>query len=516
MPNGSYPIGLKSVAIYLRKSRADLEAEARGEGETLAKHRKALLEMARKYRYTIRDVYEEIVTGESIAVRPEIQRLLKAVEEGKYEAVLTMDMDRLGRGDQIDQGIIAATFKYSKTLIITPRKVYDLQDELDEEWSEFEQFLARREYKIIARRLARGRRMAAKEGKCVGRIPYGYTRGDDLHLLPDPETAPVVRKIFELRAQGMGRYGIAHWLDDHHIAPPGGTGIRGKWESVTVRDILNNETYLGRIIFGQYKYVKTPSGGKRKIRLPREQWIIVENAHPAIVDQDLWDRAHAMQDVMSTHNTKDYSLKNALAGLIRCGQCGKMMVRRPHYGRSKNMLVCTTHRCNTRIARYEDVEARVLEQLEALSHALPKQDHKSDHISTHDDDMQLLRRKIKTISEEISNLEKQCENLHDLLERGVYTVEVFLERSRRIGERLDMAKQELSEAKAELAKREQLKEQRQKLIPAIANVVKEYNRTENIEAKNKLLKSVLREVRYHRLKEWPLDRPFELELIVRI
>jgi len=512
----SYPTGLKSVAIYLRKSRADLEAEARGEGETLAKHRRALIEMAHKYQYTITDVYEEIVTGESIAARPEVQRLLKAVEQGKYDAVLTMDMDRLGRGDQIDQGIIAATFKYSDTLIITPRKVYDLQNELDEEWSEFEQFLARREYKIIARRLARGRRMAAKEGKCVGRVPYGYMRGDDLHLVPDPDTAPIVRKIFELRAQGMGRFGIAHWLDDHGIAPPSAKGKSGQWESVTIRDILDNEVYLGRIIFGQYKFVKTPSGGKRKIRVPREEWIVVEDAHPAIIDQELWDRVHAIRDIMSTRNTKRYSLKNALAGLIRCGQCGKMMIRRPHHGRKKSMLICTTHRCNTRSARYEDVEIQLLEQLDCLSRALPKHDRKNNYNSTLSADFDVLQRTINTLTEEVTNLERQRENLHDLLERGIYTIEVFLERSQRIGERLDNANRRLAEAQAELKRERDLEDQRQRLIPAIAQVIKEYSKAEDVETKNKLLKSVLREVRYHRLKDWPVNKPFQLELILRV
>ncbi|WP_067622819.1 recombinase family protein [Alicyclobacillus acidiphilus] len=511
-----FPTDLQHVAIYLRKSRADLEAEARGEGETLSRHRRALLEMAKKYKYNIREMYEEVVNAEFISQRPVVQRLLQDVQDGKYEAVLTMDIDRLGRGNQIDQGIIATTFKYSETLIITPRKVYDLQDELDEEWSEFEQFIARREYKIIARRLAQGRRMAAKEGKNVGRIPYGYQRGDDLHLIPDPETAPIVRQIFELRAQGMGRYGIAHWLDDRHIAPPAGSGIRKAWESVTVRDIINNETYLGRIIFGQVKYVKTPTGDKRKVNLPRERWIIVENAHPPIIDQELWDRAHAMQDAMSAHNAKDYKLKNALAGLIRCGNCGKIMVRRNHQNRSKNMLLCNTHRCNTRIGRYEDVEALVLEQLAALSRALPQQDQKNDRKSTQQDEAALLQRRIKGITEEIANLEKQRESLHDFLERGIYSIEVFMERSKNIGDRLDTANKELAEAQAELDGQEQARIQRDKLLPAIANVVKQYNKTKDIEAKNKLLKSVLREVRYYRPKEWPLEKSFELELFLRI
>lgn len=91
-----------------------------------------------------------------------------------------------------------------------------------------------------------------------------------------------------------------------------------------------------------------------------------------------------------------------------------------------------------------------------------------------------------------------------------------MERSKNIGDRLDTANKELAEAQAELDGQEQARIQRDKLLPAIANVVKQYNKTKDIEAKNKLLKSVLREVRYYRPKEWPLEKSFELELFLRI
>jgi DNA invertase Pin-like site-specific DNA recombinase len=141
------------VCIYLRKSRADLEAEARGEGETLAKHKKALLQVAKQQRLNIVKIRQEIVSGESLINRPEMMELLQEVERGLYNAVLVMDMDRLGRGNMREQGIILETFQKSGTKIITPRKVYDLQDEFDEEYSEFEAFIARKELKIITRRL---------------------------------------------------------------------------------------------------------------------------------------------------------------------------------------------------------------------------------------------------------------------------------------------------------------------------------------------------------------------------
>lgn len=185
---------MERVAMYLRKSRADMEAEARGEGETLAKHKKALLTVAKQQNLKIVRIRQEIISGESLIHRPEMMELLKEVESGLYDAVLVMDMDRLGRGNMREQGMILETFQKSRTKIITPRKTYDLQDEWDEEYSEFEAFMARKELKVITRRLQGGRIRSVEEGNYIGtRPPYGYQIREDekgRYLVPDSDQAP--------------------------------------------------------------------------------------------------------------------------------------------------------------------------------------------------------------------------------------------------------------------------------------------------------------------------------------
>jgi len=111
-----------SYCLYLRKSRADMEAEARGEGETLARHEKILLDLAKKMRLNITQIYRELVSGESISSRPVMQQLLHEVEQGMWDGVLVVEVERLARGDTIDQGIVAQAFKYSNAKIITPVK----------------------------------------------------------------------------------------------------------------------------------------------------------------------------------------------------------------------------------------------------------------------------------------------------------------------------------------------------------------------------------------------------------
>lgn len=147
---------MRQYVIYLRKSRADEEAEQRGEGETLARHEKALLELAKRLNLPIQKIYREVVSGETIAARPQMQKLLAEVGQGIWSGVLVMEIERLARGDTMDQGLVAQTFQFSGTKIITPAKTYDPNNEFDEEYFEFGLFMSRREYKTINRRLQAG------------------------------------------------------------------------------------------------------------------------------------------------------------------------------------------------------------------------------------------------------------------------------------------------------------------------------------------------------------------------
>ena len=163
------------TCIYLRKSRADEELEKKEDVDTLARHRSTLLEVAKKQDLNIVEIKEEVVSGDSIAKRPKMIQLLEEVEQNTYDAVLCMDIDRLGRGDMQDQGKIINTFKESNTLIVTPDKIYNLNNDLDEEMTEFKTFFARRELKVITKRMQRGRVKSIEEGNFIGSTaPLGY------------------------------------------------------------------------------------------------------------------------------------------------------------------------------------------------------------------------------------------------------------------------------------------------------------------------------------------------------
>ena len=195
---------MEQYVKYLRKSRFDRDYAELSIEETLKRHEAILDKLAGDRGYHIAKTYYEVVSGESIAARPEIQKMLGEVSAGLYEGVLVVDLERLARGNGADQAYISQVFQFSGTKIITPLKVYDPSNEFDEEYFEFGLFMSRREYKTINRRLIRGRDSSASEGKYINSIaPYGYEKvklenEKGFTLKPHPEEAPVIRKIFEL------------------------------------------------------------------------------------------------------------------------------------------------------------------------------------------------------------------------------------------------------------------------------------------------------------------------------
>ena len=248
----------EKYCAYLRKSRADRDAELRGEEETLARHKRILTELSEKMQKPISRFYSEVVSGDTISDRPAVQELLSDVESGMWTGVFVVEVERLARGNTRDQGIVADTFKYSNTTIITPAKTYDPNNEFDEEYFEFGLFMSRREYQTIKRRLQRGRIASVQEGNFVGgSAPYGYRRvklskGYSLEVIP--EQAKIVQQIFEWYCHGeqnpdgsfhhLGTDAIAARLDSLGIKPV----TKDKWSKSTIQDMLKNPTYteIGR------------------------------------------------------------------------------------------------------------------------------------------------------------------------------------------------------------------------------------------------------------------------------
>jgi len=358
---------LGEYAMYLRKSRADIEAEAKGEGETLVRHARVLLELAKRHGIKIGKIYREIVSGESIGNRPEMQDLLTAVRNNRWKGVLVVEVERLARGETMDQGIVAKAFQISNTKIITPMKIYDPNNEFDEEYFEFGLFMSRREYKVINRRLQRGRISSVNEGKYVGSVaPYGYDRvkikGDKGFTLAKNNEASTVKIMYDLYAyENLSLNGVARKLNEMGLKPR----KNDEWTVATVKDILANPVYIGKIKWNGRAEKKVYKNDKVTITRPRnENYILVEGLHEAIIDEKTWEIVTAIRSLNSAPLKHNNVVKNSLRGLVICAKCGKPLVRR---GISKynpeETLYCPNSKCDNVSSKFRYVEEKVIEGL---------------------------------------------------------------------------------------------------------------------------------------------------------
>ncbi|MGY1460354.1 recombinase family protein [Bacillus toyonensis] len=507
------------VFIYLRKSRKDLEEEKKAmehgqHYDTLERHRTQLLELAHKEHHNIIDIFEEVVSGEYISERPTMQKLLREVESGIADAVLVMDLDRLGRGDMVDQGTIYRVFRYSETFIITPTEIIDPNDENQELTFSIKSLIAREELKTIVKRMQRGRRVSAKEGKSISRVPaYGYLRDNNLKLYPDPEKSWVIPKIFELMANGMGRQAIAQELDRLGISPPEGE----YWNPSTISSITKNEVYLGHIIWGKMRYTKQNGKYIRK-KVPKERWQRHDNAHPPLVSEELFQRtnmAHSKRWRPPTIKTK--KLSNPLAGILLCEICGHSMLYQPRKDRPNPQVRCVQTPCKgvQKGASLTLVEQRILDGLKQIIESFEIQENMVQKKKIKNN-IQLQQKALEKKVQQINDLQKQKNNLHDLLEKGVYDIDTFLERQKSIVIRLKATQEEIQQLKQGIQHVLEKEKHIHEFVPKIKTVLEAYYVTEDVEKKNLLLKSVVKKVTYLRKKEWKRTGEFIVELYTKI
>lgn len=331
-PNGIYD-------AYLRKSRADMELEKLKKFDTLKQHEKFLKDRANQLGIKIRKIYREVVSGESIQERPEMQEVLKNVEAGTIDGILVVEVERLTRGDAKDQGTVTQAFKYSNTKIITLNKIYDPNSDEDEEYFEFGLFMSRREYKTINRRMQRARIANVLDGKyCASEPPFGYKKvrvkyGKGYTLEPVSEEAEIVKEMYQKRADGMGYDIICNWLNTLDFKPK----KSDVWTPATIKGMLSNPIYIGKIRWNSNKQKKILINGqiiKKRKKGNNEDLILVEGLHPAIISNELFDIVQGIKPnkASTKHNTE---LQNPLATLVKCADCGRSMQRRPYYDNKK-------------------------------------------------------------------------------------------------------------------------------------------------------------------------------------
>ena len=443
---------------YLRKSRDDLELERSGGYDVLKRHRETLIELSHRYGVVISKFYEEVVSGDSIDSRPEMCSLLRDVDSGMWDGVFVMEVDRLARGDTIDQGRVSRSFQYSCTLIVTPLKIYDSSNEYDEEYFEFGLFMSRREYKTIKRRLSRGRLRSVQDGKYVGNTPpFGYERvrlenDTGFTLKPIPEEAAIVELIYKLYLYGDDvspvRYGMQRITD--YLNKRGFSAANGnKWSISSVRGILSNPVYCGYLRWNHRKTVKKIVDGKIETSRPvNNDFTLAKGLHEPIISVELYNLVEEIRNQNPTVPVgTQHSQKNPLAGLVFCSECGAPMQRKPYNVSGKEAaFICPTRWCPT-ISDYMDkVENEVLRSLRKICDGY-KYENAAAEINR--EALDNKRALIEAKKKDLDDISSRRDSLFDFLERGVYSETIFMERMKKLEPELQSAKASLEAVSAE-------------------------------------------------------------------
>lgn len=401
-------------ALYLRKSRADIEKEKVGKFETLAHHEAELTAMAERMELPIDRVYKEIVSGESIAERTEFQALMEGVQNGEYEYVICHAIDRLGRGDMMEYGWVLSMFQITGTKIVTPGKTYDPTDPFDHQQLQFQMMFSEQELIGTKRRLKAGKEASVRDGQYIAQsAPFGYdkhVRTDRKKTLVPNDDAGTVRKIFELAAQGVCRSAIAKEMNASGVpALPGSV-----WLPSRIFAIVTNPVYKGIIRWYKTKTVVESRDGMalRKRRVDnRGDAIEVGGLHEPIVSEELWQAANDAIVGNDPRLKRGRELRNPLAGLLKCGSCGMAMsmgrsrdyVRFAH---SRDRSMACEHKC--RCARYDRV-------MEAVSSAL--EDLAGDYMvmaTAGENAAEEHERKIASLTKAIEDVERRKDKLVEL------------------------------------------------------------------------------------------------------
>ncbi len=349
-----------TVALYMRLSREDKKAIEHGlvkdESNSISNQRKLLLGFVKKKRELAESPVVQYVddgySGTGFG-RPGFVEMMDGVKKGQIQCIIVKDFSRFGR-DYIELGdYIEHIFPFMRVRFIAVNDGYDSKEykgktpDIDVPFRNLAYSLYSQD---ISDKVKSSLAVRRKKGLYVGAIPlYGYRRDAEGFLMPDDETKGNVQRIYREYLAGVGLAELARKLNAEGIPSPkqykinkgllrGEEGKTCCWLPTTLHQILRNETYTGVLSSGAYK--SGPLGSGKRVFVPENERVRVEDAHPPIIDEDTFREVQEKMGTKKYGTAKQFLLK----GLVRCGECGRLMVRDKKRFRCRYQQF-TEHRC---------------------------------------------------------------------------------------------------------------------------------------------------------------------------
>ena len=421
------------AALYARLSSEDLQE---GTSVSIETQKKILEDYCKDNGIIVYNLYvDDGYTGTNYN-RPAFQRLLKDCENKKFNMVIVKDLSRLGREHIETDNYIEKYFPENNIRFVAIGDDYDS------------------EYKMQDLDFIVPMRIGAK-------APFGYKKSEkDKHvLIIDEEAAPIVQRIFTLIAyHGYGFTKVAKLFSSEKILTPSAYQARitnheynknpYDWNLGSVRAIINNETYLGKLVSGKRSVMSFKN--KKVIKKDREDWIIVEDVFPSIISQELWDDAHAR--INERKRDTETAFDNIFAGLLKCDKCGKVLGLSSKQ-KDKPYYVCETykkkgkHICTPHYTLYNDIYAAVLQKIQEIVSAVRSDEFElevAEDIFSELGQENNIEEQIKQVQNQIAKINNRYEQMYQDRLDGIISAERFKQMVKGDEEKLSGFKQKLN------------------------------------------------------------------------
>lgn len=266
--------------------------------------------------------------------RPSFKKMLSDIDEGKINLVIVKDLSRFGR-NYVEAGMYVQRFTDSNIRFIAADDNYDSLVNSDDLLFPIKNVVNEMYARDVSKKTKAAKKAKARDGQFIGsKAPFGYKidPNDHHHLIVDEPAAQVVKRIFRLASESVGYNKMAKiFREEKVLTPIAYFNLNNPdyfksdywrkefdWHVTSIRAILNNEVYLGKLVYGKQRNKSMKS--KEKVRNPKEDWIVVENCHEPIITQELWDTVHKILN--AKHRPAKVGEVQMFAGLLYCSDCG--------------------------------------------------------------------------------------------------------------------------------------------------------------------------------------------------
>ena len=288
---------------------------------SIENQKKYIMEWAQINKYNIVDFYVDIKTGAYSYMRNELMRLKNDIALKKIQGIISKEISRTSR-DIMDIIELKRSLADKGAFFISIKEGYDSRTDDDEFLLIIHAGLAQKERKVTSSRVKITQLIKAREGKTNVPCPaLGYMLSEDKQqLVINPDTAATYNIIVDKFLQGWGRLKICKYLNSNGINTKSG----GKWSTNSILSILTNPVYLGVTIYNATIRTRDSNGKAKRMVRPREDWIVKENTHPALITKEKFDRIQQIIKMRKEKDTKEWSCtkKYLLSGLLYCACCG--------------------------------------------------------------------------------------------------------------------------------------------------------------------------------------------------